>query len=59
MCCPLDDEKVRKLKSQAEEQLRNYSIDEKFGKTITKTNLIKIALVFSGHKLIDMSAVNE
>jgi hypothetical protein len=50
----LGDEKVRPLKSEAEEQLKNYSIDEKFKKTIEKTNLIKIVLIFSGHELIDM-----
>jgi len=50
--------KVRQLKSEAEEQLKNYSIDEKFNKIIEKTNLIKIVLVFSGHRLIDMGDVN-
>jgi hypothetical protein len=52
------DEKVRQLKSEAKEQLEKYSIDEKFKKTIEKTNLIKIILVFSGHRLIDMGDVN-
>jgi len=52
-----DDEKVRQLKSEAEEQLKNYSIDEKFKKTMEKTNLIKIVMVFSGHRLIDMNDV--
>ncbi|UCH92194.1 MAG: AAA family ATPase [Candidatus Aminicenantes bacterium] len=50
--------KVRQLKSEAEEQLKNYSIDEKFRKTIEKTNLIKIVLIFSGHRLIDKGEVN-
>jgi hypothetical protein len=53
------DEKVRQLKSEAEEQLKNYSIDEKFNQTIKKTNLIKILLIFSGHELIDINDVNE
>jgi hypothetical protein len=53
-----DDEKVRQLKSEAEEQLGKYSIDEKFKKTIEKTHLIKIRLIFSGHELIDMADVN-
>ncbi len=48
------DAKVQQLKSEAEKQLENYSIDEKFKKTIEKTNLIKILLIFSGHQLIDM-----
>jgi hypothetical protein len=52
------DEKVRQLKSQAEEQLKNYSIDEKFKKTIGKTNPIKLVLIFSGHELIDINDVN-
>jgi hypothetical protein len=52
------DEKVRQLKSEAEEQLKNYSIDEKFKKTIKKTTLIKILLIFSGHELIDINDVN-
>ena len=51
------DEKVRQLKSGAEKQLENYSIDEKFRKTIEKTNLIKIVLIFSGHELIDKGEV--
>jgi len=52
-----EDEKTRQLKSDAEKQLRNYSIDEKFRKTLEKTNLIKVILVFSGHELIDKGEV--
>jgi hypothetical protein len=52
------DAKIQQLKSEAEEQLKSYSIDEKFNKIIEKTNLIKIVLVFSGHRLIDMGDVN-
>ncbi len=51
------DAKVRQLKAEAEEQLKNYSIDEKFRKTIEKTNLIKIVLIFSAHQLIDKGEV--
>jgi hypothetical protein len=51
------DAKIEKLKQEAGEQLRNYSIDEKFRKTIEKTRLIKLALIFSGHELMDMDAV--
>ncbi len=47
-----DSETVCQLKSKAEEQLKQYSIDEKFRKTIEKTHLIKILLIFSGHRLI-------
>jgi hypothetical protein len=52
------DAKIQQLKSEAEEQLENYSIDEKFKKTIENTKLIKIVLIFSGHRLIDMTDVN-
>ncbi|MCP5053668.1 MAG: AAA family ATPase [bacterium] len=46
------DANVRKLISTAEEQLKGYRADEKFKKNIEKTTLIKLVLVFSGHKLI-------
>ncbi|MCP5054288.1 MAG: AAA family ATPase [bacterium] len=46
------DDNVRQLISQAEEQLKNYSTDEKFRKNIEKTTLIKLVLIFSGHELI-------
>ncbi|MCP5103576.1 MAG: AAA family ATPase [bacterium] len=52
------DPKIRKLKSEAEAQLRKYSIDEKFTKTIEKTTLVKLVLIFSGHELIHIGAVN-
>jgi len=54
------DATIQQLKSEAQEQLENYSIDEKFKRKITieKTNLIKIRLIFSGHELIDMADVN-
>jgi len=51
----IDNGKIRQLRSAAQEQLENYSIDEKFKKTIEKTHLIKIHLIFSGHELIDMA----
>jgi hypothetical protein len=51
------DEKTQQLKSEAEKQLKNYSSDEKFMKSIEKTNLIKLVLIFSGHKLIDIDDV--
>ncbi|HLP44778.1 MAG TPA: AAA family ATPase [Candidatus Deferrimicrobium sp.] len=40
------------LKKEAEEQLRNYSLDGKFRKSFEKTTLIKIVLIFSGHELV-------
>jgi len=52
------EEKVKQLKTEAEKQLRNYSNDEKSRKNMEKTALVKIVLIFSGHKLIDISEVN-
>jgi hypothetical protein len=43
---------IRRLKTEAEEQLRSYSNDEKFRKAIEKTTLVKIVLIFSGHEAI-------
>jgi hypothetical protein len=43
---------VQELINTAEEQLKNYSMDEKFGKSIEKTRLIKLVLIFSGHEAI-------
>ncbi|NIM11427.1 MAG: AAA family ATPase, partial [Candidatus Aminicenantes bacterium] len=46
------DPGIQELIQTAEEQLKTYSIDEKYRKTIEKTNLIKLVLIFSGHKLV-------
>ncbi|MCI0470104.1 MAG: ATP-binding protein, partial [Candidatus Aminicenantes bacterium] len=46
------DPKIRRLKSEAEAQLRSYSIDEKFRKVIEKTTLVKLILIFSGHDAV-------
>ena len=43
---------MEKLKNEAEEQLRTYSIDEKFRKSMEKTRLIKLALIFYGSDLV-------
>ncbi|MCI0471481.1 MAG: AAA family ATPase, partial [Candidatus Aminicenantes bacterium] len=43
---------IEPLKLKAEEQLRNYSMDEKFAKSIMKTDLIKLVSIFSGHRLV-------
>jgi len=43
---------IEKLKTEAEEQLRNYSIDEKFRKSMEKTQVIKLALIFYGSDLV-------
>ncbi|MCX6582340.1 MAG: AAA family ATPase [Candidatus Aminicenantes bacterium] len=47
-----EDAEVLQLKEAAEEQLKRYSIDEKFLKNIDKTKLIKLVLIFSGHEEI-------
>jgi len=47
-----DEEKIKKIREEAESQLKKYSLDEKFQKTIGKTNLIKLVLIFCGHRLI-------
>jgi hypothetical protein len=49
--------KVQQLKTEAEEQLKRYSIDQKFLKNIEKTTLIKLLLIFSGHEEIYMGIV--
>jgi len=47
-----DPAEIEQLKASAEEQLKKYSADEKFRKNIEKTTLIKLVLIFSGHRLI-------
>ncbi|MCP4146806.1 MAG: AAA family ATPase [bacterium] len=56
-----EDIPVKKLITAAEKQLESYGIDKKFRKNIKKTTLIKLVLVFSGHKLIyiDHSSRNK
>jgi hypothetical protein len=53
----LKDKQVQKLKTEAENQLKNYSIDQKFQKSIKKTTLIRVVLIFSGHEAIYIGAV--
>ena len=43
---------IEKLKTEAEEQLRNYSIDEKFKKRMEKTQVIKLVLIFYGSDMV-------
>jgi hypothetical protein len=54
-----DPVKIRHLKAAAGEQLERYSFDEKFRKSIEKTELIKLVLIFSGHELIDIEEVRS
>jgi hypothetical protein len=43
---------IEKLKSEAQEQLLDYSIDEKFRKSMEKTQVIKLVLIFYGSDLV-------
>jgi hypothetical protein len=54
-----NQKKVEQLKAEAGEQLKQYSMDETYRKAIKKTTLIKLVLVFSGHKLAYIGEVKE
>jgi hypothetical protein len=45
------EKNIRQLKTAAEEQLKKYTEDEKFNKTIGKTTLVKLVLIFRGCEL--------
>lgn len=47
-------ETIDQLKQQAEEQLNRYANDETFKKSMGSAQLIKIVLIFSGHRLVYM-----
>ncbi|MCP4214567.1 MAG: AAA family ATPase, partial [bacterium] len=47
-----DSPEVKKLAAEGEAQLKRYALDEKFAKTVGKTKLIKLLLIFSGHKAV-------
>ena len=49
-----DDPEVQTLVANAQEQLQQYVLDKKYKKTIAKTTLIKLVLVFSGHRVMYM-----
>lgn len=44
--------KIKQLKEEAETQLKQYGAEEKFQKTIARTTLVKVVLVFCGHRLV-------
>jgi hypothetical protein len=48
---------IERLKAEAETQIKKYSLDEKFGKSIEKTTLIKLVIVFSGLRLVYIGEV--
>jgi hypothetical protein len=52
-----EGDKVRQLKAEAETQLKAYSLDKRFRRTIEKTVLIKIVLIFSGHEAVYIEAM--
>ncbi|MCP4219223.1 MAG: AAA family ATPase, partial [bacterium] len=52
-----EDDAVKRLAAEAREQLADYGMDKKFRKTIGNTTLIKLVLVFSGHKVMYMGEV--
>jgi len=45
--------------SEAEEQLRQYALDESFKKKIKQTTLIKLVLVFSGTELKHIAPITN
>ncbi len=47
-----EDKSLKPVISAAEEQLKSYSMDQKFRKNIEKVKLIKLVLIFSGHEVI-------
>ncbi len=46
------DDKIKALRREAETQLHQYALDDKFQKTIGQTKLRKLVLVFAGHRLV-------
>jgi hypothetical protein len=52
-----DPVKIDQLKAEAEKQLKKYGADGKFKKNLEKTTLIKLMLIFSGHRLVHMGTV--
>ncbi|MCX6580590.1 MAG: AAA family ATPase, partial [Candidatus Aminicenantes bacterium] len=43
---------IKKVREEAEDQLKRYSLDEKFQKAIGQTTLKKVMLIFSGTRLV-------
>jgi len=51
--------RLEKIRSEAADQLRNYSLDKKFRKGMEKTAVIKLLLIFSGTTLKHIEAIND
>ncbi len=49
---------IESIKKKAVSQLDRYCLDEKFQKAIGKTTLVKVILVFSGHRLVYQGEVD-
>ncbi len=49
---PADPRKIQELKEEAETQLNQYSLDEKFQKAIGGTTLKKLVLIFCGNRMV-------
>ena len=49
---------IQSLKAEAEVQLKDYGIDTKLGKSLEKTQLIKLVLIFAGHELVYLDQAN-
>ncbi|MCP5052381.1 MAG: hypothetical protein GY940_34760, partial [bacterium] len=54
-----EDPKLPQLIADAEEQLKDYALDEKFNKIIGNTRLIKLVLIFSGHKVVYLDQLKQ
>jgi len=52
-----ENPKLPQLVAEAEKQLNDYSLDETFNKTVGKTQLIKLVLIFSGHEALYIEKV--
>jgi hypothetical protein len=53
----LTPENLNKIKEEAENQLNKYSLDEKFRNSIGQTTLKKLALIFSGNRMVYHSEI--
>jgi len=51
------EEKLQALRLEAETQLTQYCLDDKFRKSIGQTTLKKLALIFSGNRMVHHSEV--
>lgn len=51
--------KIETLRLEAENQLHQYALDEKLKKTIGKTQLIKLVLIFGGFRLLYCGEAQE